>query len=128
MTLPYSPSRAVYEGNGAATAFPFAFKVWSTDQLSVSLTSPDGLTTPAQGWTASLGENGGTLTYLHNGSPLPDGWRLAIVRDMPFAQGIDLVSASPSLIRSTRWKPAFSAIALSCSFITPAPLSLRPRS
>ena len=94
MTLPYSPSRAVYQGNGTATAFPFAFKVWSTDQLSVSLTSPDGLTTPAQGWTASLGENGGTLTYLHNGSPLPDGWRLAIVRDMPFAQGIDLISAS----------------------------------
>ena len=94
MTLPYSPSRAVYQGNGTATAFPFAFKVWSTDQLSVSLTSPDGHTTPAQGWTASLGENGGTLTYLHNGTPLPDGWRLAIVRDMPFAQGIDLISAS----------------------------------
>ena len=94
MTLPFSPSRAVYQGNGAATAFPFAFKVWSTDQLSVSITSPEGRTTPAQGWTASLGESGGTLTYLHNGAPLPDGWRLAIVRDMPFAQGIDLVSAS----------------------------------
>ena len=94
MTLPYSPSRAVYQGNGTATAFPFAFKVWSTDQLSVSVTSPDGHSAAAQGWTASLGENGGTLTYLHNGTPLPDGWRLAIVRDMPFAQGIDLVSAS----------------------------------
>ena len=94
MTLPYSPSRAVYQGNGAATAFPFAFKVWNTDQLGVSLTSPDGSTTPAQGWSASLGENGGTVTYLHNGAPLPAGWRLAIVRDMPFAQGIDLVSAS----------------------------------
>ncbi|WP_374288502.1 hypothetical protein [Desulfovibrio desulfuricans] len=94
MTLPYSPSRAVYQGNGAATAFPFAFKVWSTDQLSVSVTSPDGFTAPAQGWTASLGECGGTLTYLHEGAPLPAGWRLAIVRDMPFAQGIDLVSAS----------------------------------
>lgn len=94
MTLPYSPSRAVFQGNGAATAFPFAFKVWSTDQLSVSLTSPEGHTAPAQGWTASLGENGGTVTYLHDGTPLPAGWRLAIVRNMPFAQGIDLVSAS----------------------------------
>ena len=94
MTLPYSPSRAVYEGNGAATAFPFAFKVWSTEQLSVSLTSPEGHTAPAQGWAASLGESGGTVTYLHQGAPLPAGWRLAIVRDMPFAQGIDLVSAS----------------------------------
>ena len=77
MTLPYSPSRAVYQGNGAATAFPFAFKVWSTDQLSVSVTSPDGFTAAAQGWTASLGECGGTLTYLHEGAPLPAGWRLA---------------------------------------------------
>ena len=94
MTLPYSPSRAVYQGNGAATAFPFAFKVWSTDQLSVSVTSPDGFTAAAQGWTASLGECGGTLTYLHEDAPLPAGWRLAIVRDMPFAQSIDLVSAS----------------------------------
>lgn len=94
MTLPYSPSRAVYEGNGAATSFPFAFKVWSTDQLNISITSPKGETSPAQGWTASIGESGGTVTYLHDGAPLPAGWRLAIVRNMPFAQGIDLISAS----------------------------------
>ena len=94
MTLPYSPSRAVYEGNGAATAFPFAFKVWSTDQLNISTTSPKGETSPAQGWTANIGESGGTVTYLHDGAPLPAGWRLAIVRNMPFEQGIDLISAS----------------------------------
>ena len=94
MTLPYSPSRAVYEGNGAATAFPFAFKVWSTDQLNISITSPKGETSPAQGWTANIGESGGTVTYLHDGAPLPSGWRLAIVRNMSFAQGIDLISAS----------------------------------
>ncbi|WP_022658105.1 hypothetical protein [Desulfovibrio desulfuricans] len=94
MTLPYSPSRAVYEGNGAATAFPFAFKVWSTNQLNISITSPKGETSPAQGWTASIGESGGTVTYLHDGAPLPAGWRLAIVRNMPFEQGIDLISAS----------------------------------
>lgn len=94
MTLPYSPSRAVYEGNGAATSFPFAFKVWNTDQLNISVTSPKEETSPAQGWTASIGESGGTVTYLHDGAPLPSGWRLAIVRNMPFAQGIDLISAS----------------------------------
>lgn len=94
MTLPYSPSRAVYEGNGAATSFPFTFKVWNTDQLNISVTSPKGETSPAQGWSASIGESGGTVTYLHDGTPLPSGWRLAIVRNMPFAQGIDLISAS----------------------------------
>lgn len=94
MSLPYSPSRAVYQGNGAATAFPFAFKVWNDDQLDVSITSPDGVSSPAQGWTATLGECGGSVTYLHDAKPLPSGWRLAIVRNMPFSQDIDLVSAS----------------------------------
>ena len=94
MSLPYSPSRAVYEGNGTATMFPFAFKVWSASQLEVGVTSPHGSTIRAQGWTASIGEAGGTVTYLHQGKPLPDGWKIAIVRNMPFTQNIDLVSAS----------------------------------
>jgi len=94
MSLPYSPSRAVYQGNGAATSFPFAFKIWSADQLAVSITSPEGVSSQAQGWTASLSECGGSVTYLHEGKPLPTGWRLAIMRAMPFSQTIDLVSAS----------------------------------
>lgn len=94
MTLPYSPSRAVYAGNGTATVFPFAFKVWSEEQLVVSVTSPEGVTSVAQGWSAALNESGGAVTYLHEGTPLPEGWRLAIVRDMPFGQDIDLVSAT----------------------------------
>ena len=36
MTMPYSPGRALFEGNGTATDFPFSFKVWETDQLSVT--------------------------------------------------------------------------------------------
>ncbi|MBE6442174.1 MAG: hypothetical protein E7022_07595 [Desulfovibrio desulfuricans] len=94
MTLPYSPSRAAYAGNGTATVFPFAFKVWSEEQLVVSVTSPQGVTSVAQGWSAALNESGGAVTYLHEGAPLPEGWRLAIVRDMPFGQDIDLVSAT----------------------------------
>lgn len=94
MSLPYSPSRAVYQGNGAATSFPFAFKIWSTDQLDVRVTSPEGVSSQAQGWTASLSECGGSVTYLHEAKPLPASWRLVIMRAMPFAQNIDLVSAS----------------------------------
>ncbi|WP_297261446.1 hypothetical protein [uncultured Desulfovibrio sp.] len=99
MTMPSSVSRARYEGNGTATRFPFSFKVWETSQLSVTLTRPDGISSAAEGWTASLDEDGGTVTYLHEGSPLPEGWLLAITRDMPFTQEIDLVSA-------TRFDPA----------------------
>ena len=38
MTMPYSPGRALFEGNGTATDFPFSFKVWGTEQLTVTLT------------------------------------------------------------------------------------------
>lgn len=99
MTMPSSVSRVRYEGNGTATQFPFSFKVWETSQLAVTLTGPDGKSSDAAGWTASLDESGGTVTYLHDGSPLPEGWLLAITRDMPFTQEIDLVSA-------TRFDPA----------------------
>ena len=99
MTLPYSVSRARYLGNGTATVFPFSFKVWKTSQLNVILTAPDGSSQPASGWTAQLDGDGGAVTYLHDGAPLPAGWQLAIVRNMPFTQNIDLVSA-------TRFDPA----------------------
>ena len=88
MTMPYSPSRAIYEGNSAATRFPFSFKVWDASQLVVTLTSPGGLTTGASGWTADLGAAGGEIVYLHDDAPLPHGWKLAITRNMPFTQGV----------------------------------------
>ena len=73
MTLPYSPSRAIFEGNGKATDFPFSFKVWEAGQLLVSLTAPDGKTSTATGWSVSLGKDGGTVHYLHQDAPLPAG-------------------------------------------------------
>ena len=94
MTMPYSPSRAVYEGNDAATRFPFSFKVWDASQLVVTLTSPDGATTEASGWTADIGASGGEIVYLHEAAPLSAGWKLAVTRNMPFTQEVNLVSAS----------------------------------
>ena len=85
MTMPYSPGRALFEGNGTATDFPFSFKVWGTEQLTVTLTGPDGNSRPASGWTARLNDEG---------APLPAGWKLAITRNMPFEQQIDLVSGT----------------------------------
>lgn len=94
MTMPYSPSRSVYEGNNAATRFPFFFRVWDASQLVVTLTSPKGVTSEAAGWTADLDTAGGEIAYLHENAPLPDGWKLAITRNMPFTQEVNLVSAS----------------------------------
>ena len=61
MTMPYSPGRALFEGNGTATDFPFSFKVWGTEQLTVTLTGPDGNSRPASGWTACWPSRRGIL-------------------------------------------------------------------
>lgn len=92
--MPRGVSRAVYAGNGQAVEFPFSFRVWEEEQLTVLLTAPTGETTTAAGWTAELDGDGGTVRYLHNGAPLPEGWKLAIMRDMPFVQEVDLVTGT----------------------------------
>lgn len=94
MTLPYSPSKAVYSGNGVTVDFPFAFKIWESAQLMVEVVDPQGVVTPATGWTATFTDHGGTVTYRKDGIPLPSGWGMAILRDMPFTQGVDLISGT----------------------------------
>lgn len=94
MTMQSKVSKAVFNGNGATTDFPFDFRVWDTSELSVTITGPDGASMPATGWTATLTDTGGTVTYRKDGAPLPSGWKLAILRDMPFNQLVDLLSGT----------------------------------
>lgn len=94
MAIESSNSKAVYEGNGATTVFPFDFKVWEPSQLQVTISDPEGKASVASGWTASLTDTGGSVTYQKDGAPLPKGWRLAIVRNMPFTQLVDLLSGT----------------------------------
>lgn len=96
MTLDTAHSKEIYQGNGAATVFPFAFKVWSAAQVLVtrSMANQVGETDVTAQSTIALTENGGTVTYLYEGAPLPSGATLAITRNMPFTQGVDLISGS----------------------------------
>lgn len=94
MAIESSISKALFEGNGATTVFPFDFKVWKGDQIQVLISSPDGKTSIAAGWSADLTETGGSVTYQKDGAPLPKGWKLAIVRNMPFVQLVDLLSGT----------------------------------
>ena len=41
-----------------------------------------------------LTDNGGTVSYLHESAPLPEGWKLSIVRNMPFVQEVELISGT----------------------------------
>ena len=95
MTLDSKLSKSVYQGNGSTTVFPFAFKVWDSSQISVTVTDAAGVSTDVtSNSTVALTSSGGSVTYPKVGSPLPTGAKLAITRNMPFTQGINLVSAS----------------------------------
>lgn len=95
MTLDSKHSKDVYQGNGSTTAFPFAFKVWNTSQITVTVTDAAGVSTDVtSNSTVTLTSSGGSVTYPKTGSPLPSGAKLAITRNMPFTQGINLTTAS----------------------------------
>ena len=88
MTLDLQTSRVVFKGNGVAVEFPFDFKVWDASQIAVFVSDdPDGINemevTPQK---VILTESGGTVTYTLEGKPLPEGYTLSIVRNMPFIQ------------------------------------------
>ena len=94
MTLETTTSKAVYTGNGATTEFPFSFKVWDEDQILVSVTDAQGYVQETGEYSVTLSAGGGTVFYLHDGAPLPSGWKLAITRDMPFTQEDDYITGT----------------------------------
>lgn len=94
MTLDTSLSRAQFEGNGAATEFPFNFKVWDASEISVSVGLPNGISEIVAPDAVTLTDSGGTVTYTRDGAPLPVGYTLGIVRSMPFVQPDDYISGT----------------------------------
>ena len=95
MTLDSKLSKAVYQGNDSTTVFPFAFKVLDSSQIAVTVTDAAGVSTDVtSNCTVTLTSSGGSVAYPKSGSPLPSGAKLAITRNMPFTQGINLTTAS----------------------------------
>ena len=95
MTLDSKLSKAVFQGNGSTTVFPFAFKVWDANHNAVTMTDAAGVSTDVtSNSTVTLTSSGGSVTYPKTGTPLPSGAKLAITRNMPFTQGINLTTAS----------------------------------
>ena len=94
MTLESAASKAVYTGNGATTEFPFSFKVWEEAQILVSVTDAQGYVQETGEYSVTLSAGGGTVSYLHEGAPLPMGWKLALTRDMPFTQEDDYITGT----------------------------------
>ena len=95
MTLDTALSKALYQGNGSATQFPFAFKVWKPDQIRVTVTGPGRESRDVTSQSLiELTKDGGVVTYPLAGEALSDKYFLSLTRNMPFVQDIDLVSGS----------------------------------
>ena len=90
MTIATTTSRVVAQGNGATTAFSYNFLIPSSDDLVVTYTDANGISTQlasSQYSVSGLGNvGGGTVTYPVSGSPIASGTWIAIQRILPFKQ------------------------------------------
>jgi hypothetical protein len=91
MTIETTASAVTYTGNGATTAFSYAFLIPEADDVVVSITdlTSYGVTVvPSNQYSITgLGDrNGGSVTYPLTGSPLSSGYSLSIQRVLPEVQ------------------------------------------
>ena len=90
-----------YNGNGATTSFPFAFKVFSKADIEVVRTSPAGAETALvldSDYSVALNADqdnnpGGTITYPISGTALGAGYKLTIIGAVPYTQVADITNA-----------------------------------
>lgn len=91
-----------YVGNGVATSFAFAFKVFATSDLVVTRTTvatgTESVLVLTTDYTVSLNADqnanpGGTVTYNPSGTPMASTHNLTITSDVPQTQGTDIPNA-----------------------------------
>jgi hypothetical protein len=94
MTIP-ATSRVspIYQGNASATTFAFAYKTYAKQELQVIIS--DGVTPQTlvldSDYSVALNADqvntpGGSVTYPLSGSPLPAGFSLVVVSNVPNSQ------------------------------------------
>jgi hypothetical protein len=99
MTISATARRAgPYQGNGVATSFSFAFKVFAAADIAVAIADSTGVETLLvldTDYSVTLNVNqdtspGGSITYPITGSALPTGSVLTIVGDLDLDQPLDI--------------------------------------
>ncbi|WP_175982548.1 gp53-like domain-containing protein [Caballeronia zhejiangensis] len=89
-----------FPGNGATTVFPFTFKVFDKTDLKVLRVDASGTSTTLtldSDYSVTLnadqnGSPGGSITYPVIGSPLPSGYSLVGLGDLPYDQETDITN------------------------------------
>lgn len=99
MTIPSTTRKAgPLLGTGSQTAWPFAFKVFATSDVAVTIANAAGVETLLvlnTDYSITLNSNqetspGGTVTYPISGSALASGSVIVIVGDLDYDQPLDL--------------------------------------
>ncbi len=98
MTLDKKLSKQIYKSNGNAIDFPFSFKVFEKDYISVTINNDNDPLANNElleilPEDISLSENGGSVKIYYDRikqSPYPEGYTIAITRNMPFLQLLSL--------------------------------------
>lgn len=100
MTIQAATRKAIHVGNGSATVFPFAFKVFKKEDVRVIRTSSAGVETPlvlGADYDVSLATNqasspGGNVTYPLNGTVLASGEKLTVLGNIAITQPVELTN------------------------------------
>lgn len=97
MTVSSSVNKVSANGNGSTTVFPYSFKIFDQDDLTVILRNASGgetTQTISTNYTVSGVGNasGGNVTM---GTAPASGESLTIIREQPLTQGLDLVANDP---------------------------------
>lgn len=97
MTIETTAIKAVAQGNGATTVWPFAFLIPADSDLVLTLvdiaSGNETVISPVNYTTTGIGnEAGGTVTYPLSGSPLSSATSIVIERRLPLTQETDLLN------------------------------------
>lgn len=95
MTVQTETNVAIHRGNGAATVFPFSFKVLDADHLIVerrlvTTALVDKTYVPGEYTVTGIGDEAGEVTIV--GTPLSADYDLIIRRELPYTQDLDIVN------------------------------------
>jgi hypothetical protein len=97
MTVSSSTNRVSYAGNGSTTVFPYTYKIFDEDDLTVILRAANGTETvqtiTSQYTVSGVGDaGGGNVTML---TAPAAGTTLVILREQDLVQGLDIVPNDP---------------------------------
>lgn len=99
MTVPATTRRAgPFNGNDSSTSFPFAFRVFSKDDVQVQFANAAGVSSTLvldSDYSVTVNADqdatpGGSITYPISGDPLAAGEKLVILGAVPYEQTTDL--------------------------------------